>query len=90
VEAGGKPKEERKSGAEYQAGDDGEIEGSVFAAMDDVAGEFSQAEREFAAEVEKSTGDDEEPTENEECAAEFADRIHEESVKEKQNNEVRK
>jgi hypothetical protein len=48
------PKEEGKCCAEDQAGDDREIEGGVFAAMDDVAGEFSEAKRELATEIEKS------------------------------------
>lgn len=48
------PEEEGKCCAEDEAGDDREIEGGVFAAMDDVAGELSEAKREFAAEIEKS------------------------------------
>lgn len=49
----------------------------MFAAVDDVAGKFSEAEGEFAAEKQKSTDDDEEAAEEEERAAEFAERIHE-------------
>lgn len=48
-----KPEEERKGGAEQEAGDDREIEGGVFTAMDNVTGEFSEAQGEFSAEVEK-------------------------------------
>ena len=48
------PEEEGKCCTEDEAGDDREIEGGVFAAMDDVAGELSEAKREFAAEIEKS------------------------------------
>jgi hypothetical protein len=52
------PEEEGKCCAEDEAGDDREIEGGVFAAMDDVAGEFSEAERESATEIEESTHED--------------------------------
>jgi hypothetical protein len=48
------PEEKGKCCAEDEAGEDGEIEGGVFAAMDDVAGEFSEAKRELATEIEKS------------------------------------
>ena len=84
---GDKPKEEREAHAEDKAGDDGEIEGGVFAAMDDVAGKFSKAEGEFTAEVKKSADKDEEGAEEEEHAAEFAERIHEEDSR---RNEVEK
>jgi len=52
------PEEQGKCCAEDQAGDDREIEGGVFAAMDDVAGELSEAEREFATEIEESADGD--------------------------------
>jgi len=84
---GEEPDEERKGGAEKQAGDNGEVEGGVFAAVDDVAGEFSQVKGEFAAEVEKSTGEDKEAAEEQESAAEFAEGVHE---KEFRRNEVKK
>ncbi len=48
----------------------------MFAAMDDVAGKFSQAEGQSATEVEKSPEEDEEAAEKEEAAAEFAEGIH--------------
>jgi hypothetical protein len=54
------PEDERKDKAEEKASHDGEIEGGVFAAVDDVAGKSSEAEREFAAEEQKRTHDDEE------------------------------
>jgi hypothetical protein len=73
---GEKPEEERKYCAEDKASDDGEIKSCVFAAMDDVAGKFSEAERKFATEIEKSADDDEEAAEKQECAAEFAMRVH--------------
>jgi len=59
----------------------------VFAAMDDVAGKFSQAEGEFAAEVKKNADKDEKGAENEECASEFAEIVHEEDSR---RNEVKK
>jgi hypothetical protein len=60
------PEEEREGGAEEETRDDGEVEGGVFAAMDDVAGEAAEAEGEFASDVKKGA----------EGAAEFAKRVH--------------
>lgn len=74
------PENERKSRAEHEARDDWEINRGVFAAMNHVAGKSSQAKREFAGEIEKRTKHDEESSEKKKCAAEFAQRIHEESV----------
>ena len=54
AEVGEEPKEQRKAEAEDEAGDDGEIEGGVFTAVDDVAGEFTETEGEFGAEVQES------------------------------------
>jgi hypothetical protein len=48
----------------------------VFAATDDVAGETAETKREFSAEIEKSAGKGQERANNEESAAEFAERIH--------------
>ena len=45
TEMGEEPEEERECRAENEAGDDGKIESGVFAAMDDVAGEFAEAKR---------------------------------------------
>jgi hypothetical protein len=73
---GEEPEEEGKCCAEDEAGDDGEIEGGVFAAMDDVAGELSKAERKFPAGIKKSADEDEEAAEEEEGAAKFAERVH--------------
>jgi hypothetical protein len=75
-----KPEEERKAEAENEAGDDGEVESGVFAAVNDVAGKAAEAQREFSAEVKQSADEDQEGAENEESAAEFAEGIHEESV----------
>jgi hypothetical protein len=76
AEVGEEPEKEREGEAEEEASDDGEVDGCVFAAVDDVAGKFSQAQREFAAEVEKRADDGEEAAEEEESAAEFAERLH--------------
>ena len=73
---GKEPEEEREHGAEYETGDDWEIEGGVFTAMDDVARKAAEAEREFATKVEKSTDEDEESAEEKESAAEFAKGVH--------------
>ncbi len=46
------PEDEREGGAKEQAGYDREINCGVACAVDDVAGEFAEAEREAAGEVE--------------------------------------
>ena len=86
------PKEQRESGAEDEAGDDGKVKGGVFATVDDVARQAAEAEGEFAAEVEKTADKDEEAAENEESAAEFTDRIHQRDCmrNEAESNEVMK
>jgi hypothetical protein len=76
TQVGEEPKQERETEAEEEAGDDGEVEGGMFAAVDDVAGEAAEAQRQLSAEVKKSTHNDEESTENEKGATEFAERIH--------------
>ena len=78
-----KPEEEREAEAEEEAGDDGKVEGGVFAAMDDVAGEATEAERELCAEIEESANEGEKTAEEEEHAAEIAEGIHGKSVEEK-------
>lgn len=54
AEVGEEPEEKGKCRAEDKAGDDREVESGVFAAMDDIAVEFSEAERKFAAEIKES------------------------------------
>jgi len=54
----------------------------MLAAMDDVAGEFTEAEGQFGAEVEKSADDYEDTTENEKSAAEVTERIHKSIIEE--------
>ena len=62
---GEEPQEQRESGAEDKTGDDRKIEGGVFAAVDDVAGEAAEAQGELAAKVEERAENDQEDTENE-------------------------
>jgi hypothetical protein len=76
------PEEERKTDAEDEAGDDREIESSVFAAIDNVPREAAEAEGRFAAEVEKCTDENDKASEEEERAAEFAEGVHKKIVEE--------
>jgi hypothetical protein len=86
---GKEPNEERKANAEEEAGDNGKIKGAVFTAVDDVAGEAAEAEGKFGTEVENRADEDEEGTEEEERAAEFAKRVHAEDCSERRgSNEV--
>jgi len=82
AEVGEEPEEERERGAEYKAGDDGEVERGVFAAMDDVARKAAKAEGQFATKVEKSTGEYKNAAEEKESATEFTERIHKRSLEE--------
>lgn len=63
AEAGDEPEEERERDAEEKTRNDGKVKGHVFAAVNDVAGQFSQAERQLVSEIEKHTNQDEEPSE---------------------------
>jgi hypothetical protein len=71
-----KPKYERKTEAEQKACNDREVESGVFATTDDVAGKVAETEGELSTEIQKSAQSDNEPTKNEEGAAEFAERVH--------------
>jgi hypothetical protein len=71
-----KPEEDRQNNADNETGDDREVEGSVFAAMDDVAGEAAEAERETTAEIKKCTDHDDDSAEDKESAAEFTEGVH--------------
>jgi hypothetical protein len=84
---GEEPEEQRKCGAEDKAGDDRKVEGGVFAAVDDIAGETAEAEWKPAAEVKKGAYDNEEAAEEEESAAEFAKRVRKKDCR---RNEVEK
>lgn len=77
---GEEPEEEREGDAEDEAGDDGEIERGVLAAMNNVAGKLAETEGEFSAEIEKSADDGEESSEKEKHTAEFAERVHRASI----------
>jgi hypothetical protein len=79
---GEEPEEEGKCRAEYDARHDGKVESGMFTAMDDVAGEFTEAEGEFGAEVEKSAEDYEDDAEQEKSAAEVTKRIHKSIIEE--------
>jgi hypothetical protein len=87
---GEEPEDERKDEAEEKASHDGEINCGVFAAVDDVAGKSSEAERQFAAEEQKNTDGHEEAAEVEERAAEFAERVHESIIEEDRPNAASK
>jgi len=76
AEVGEQPKNKRKSSAKDKTGDDRKVERSVFAVVDDVAGQFSQAEGELVPKVKKSAEKDEESAGEKERAAEFAKGIH--------------
>jgi len=82
AEVGDEPQDEREHKADEQAGGQGEIEGSVFATMDDVAREMPEAEgkpgvtREAAVEIEQSAGKHQDAAENEKHAADFTEKVH--------------
>jgi hypothetical protein len=48
------PEKQGESGAQDETRDDGEVEGGVWSAMDDVSGEFAQAEWEPSGEIQES------------------------------------
>ncbi len=50
---GDEPEEEGKRNAEEKASDDGKIESGVLAAMNNVAGKFSETKGEFVPKVKK-------------------------------------
>lgn len=74
------PKEQREDEAEDQAGDDGEVESGVLAAMNDVAGKTAEPEREFATKIKKGAHKHKKSSENNNNAAEFAQWVHGESL----------
>jgi hypothetical protein len=89
AEMSDKPKEKSKGSAQKKARDYRKIESGVFAAVDDVAREFSQAEGEFATQKEKAADEDEEGAEEEKGAAEFAERIHKDIIEERPRRRAR-
>jgi hypothetical protein len=86
---GKKPEKERKDDAKEKAGNDGKVESRVFAAVNNVAREAAEAEGKFGTEVENRADENEEGTEEEKRAAEFAKRVHAEDCSERRgSNEV--
>jgi phage-related minor tail protein len=81
AEVGDEPEEERNAEAEDETSDNRKVKRGVFAAVDDIAGKAAEAQGKFSAEVEKSANEHEEATEEEQGAAEFTQRVHEESLK---------
>lgn len=71
-----KPKEKRERDAEKQTGDDRKVERSVFAAVNDVAGQFSQTQGQLVSEIEKSSEKNEDGPEEKKRATELAKRVH--------------
>ena len=80
---GEEPEEKREGEAENEASHDGEIEGGVFAAVDDVAGKPAKTKREFAREIKKRAEEDKEAAEVEKHAAKIAKRIHKSIIEER-------
>jgi hypothetical protein len=74
------PEEQAEAKTQEEAGNDGEVEGGVLTAMDDVAGKAAEAERKFRAEEEQATHENECETDEQNGAAEFAKRVHDPSL----------
>lgn len=70
------PEKERNDDTDNEASDDRKVEGSVFAAVHDVAGQFSQAKRKLVPEAEKDTDQNKKRSEENKRATEFAKRLH--------------
>ena len=70
------PEEERKHDADDKTGHDRKIERGVFAAVDDVAGQFSEAEGQFVPKIKKGTNQNKKRSEEDKRATEFAKRFH--------------
>lgn len=71
------PEEKRQRDAEKKTSDDGKVKRGVFAAVHDVAGQFSQAEGQLVPEIEKCAEKNEKSAEKEKRAAEFTQGVHE-------------
>jgi hypothetical protein len=82
AEVGNDPERERETDAEEDGGCEWEVEGGVLAAMQDVAGETTEAEGEADVEIEEGAGGGEDETENQEETAEVAERVHREECRE--------
>ena len=74
------PENQADRDADDQAGDKRKIKCAVLAAMDDVAGQPAETQREFWAEVEKCADQDEHGSGEEKQAAELLRWFHNDSV----------
>jgi hypothetical protein len=70
------PKNQAECDADEQAGNQWKIKSGVLAAVNDIAGEPAEAEREFAAERQEGADGDEHCAEYEEGAAEVLEWLH--------------
>lgn len=70
------PEEERENNADDKTGHDGKVERGVLAAVHDVAGQFSEAERQPVAKIKKSTDQNDKTSEEDKSTAEFAEGFH--------------
>jgi len=84
------PENDAEEDADDDAGDQRKVESGALAAMDDVAGQASEAEGKFGSEVEERADDDENRAEDEEGAAELLVRFHGAIVKEAREAEEAK
>jgi hypothetical protein len=73
---GEEPEKEREDGAQEQAGNNRKVESGVSTAMDDVAGKLSKTKGELTTKVKEGADEREQPRQEEEGAAEFAERVH--------------
>ena len=76
AKVGDEPEEKGQRDAEKKTRDDGKVKRGVFAAVKDVAGQFSEAERELVAEIKKDTNQNKKCSEKDKSAAEFTERVH--------------
>jgi hypothetical protein len=79
---GEQPEEQGQRDAEEQTGNYGKVKSRVFAVVNDVAGQFSQAEGELVPEIEKCSEKDKEGAEEKKRTAEFTKGVHQEIVEE--------
>lgn len=70
------PSQQREDDADQEASRDREIKGCVIAAVHDVAGETAEAERQLSTEIEQSAHAGDNDAENNQSAAEIAERFH--------------
>src|SRR5262249_8016359 len=85
AEIGDEPEEQRQRHADYKANHDKKVKGRMFAAVDDVAKQFSQTEKEFVPEIKKDTNQHKKPSEENKKAAKLAKRVHKPNLLEPTN-----